>query len=282
MLLLLATLSLESLTIAAEGVSEFYEINTVLMETTFRIEGKNIKGETKTGTVFVIGKPEGEDSTKSRSVLVTAAHVFDDIAEDHAVLHLRKQTGANQWKRFRYPLRIRNEGRPLWVKHPDADVAAMYIKFPEGVIPKQLGAQLLADDATLQDFDIHPGDNLICLGFPSGLESGAEEGFPILRSGRIASYPLLPTRQRKTFLFDFEIFGGNSGGPVYFVDSNRTYNRKTHLGQTVQLLVGLVSAEMIAFQKPEKADDERKVLYPFKLAQVVHASLITDTIALLK
>lgn len=281
-LLLLSAVPLEIPSIAAEDAVQVYEINTVMMETTFRIEGK-VKGETKIGTVFIVGKPEKGDSSKFRSVLVTAAHVLDEITEDHAVLHLRKRTGENEWKQFTHRLRIKNEGKTLWVRHPDSDVAAMYIELPEGVIQGQLGTQLLADDDDFQRFDIHPGDNLICLGFPAGLESSKDAGFPILRSGRIASYPLLPTRQRKTFLFDFEVFGGNSGGPVYLVDSNRIYNRKAHLGQTVQILVGLVSEQIIVFQKPEKADEKpTKPLYPLKMAEVVHASLIKDTIALLE
>lgn len=282
LLLTLIHLGPQQLFTAAAQEQQVYEINTVLMETTFRIEGKDKDGNTRTGTVFIVGKPESGDSSKFRHVLVTAAHVLDDIADTYAVLHLRKQTGVNEWERFIFALKIRTEDKILWVKHPDADVAAMYFELPEAIIPRQLGIQLLADDTDLQEFDIHPGDNLNCLGFPWGLESGKKEGFPVLRSGRIASYPLLPTRQRKTFMFDFEIFGGNSGGPVYFADTNRIYNQKSHLGRTVQLVVGLVSQEISVFQKPERIDDKPKLLHPLKMAEVVHASLIKDTIALLK
>jgi hypothetical protein len=37
-------------------------------------------------------------------------------------------------------------------------------------------------------------------------------GFPILRAGRIASYPILPTADTKTILLDFPVLPGNSGG----------------------------------------------------------------------
>ncbi|MBV8682505.1 MAG: serine protease, partial [Caulobacteraceae bacterium] len=40
-------------------------------------------------------------------------------------------------------------------------------------------------------------------------------GFPILRAGRVASYPLGPSKAFPTFLLDFRVFPGNSGGPVY-------------------------------------------------------------------
>ena len=53
----------------------------------------------------------------------------------------------------------------------------------------------------------------MCLGYPLGLDSS---GFPVLRSGRIASYPVSPSSLAKTFLLDIRVYGGNSGGPVFF------------------------------------------------------------------
>ena len=50
-------------------------------------------------------------------------------------------------------------------------------------------------------------------------------------------------RDTKSFLFDFEVFPGNSGGPVYFVDKSRTYGGTTHMGQTVQFVAGLVARQ---------------------------------------
>ena len=82
--------------------------------------------------------------------------------------------------------------------------------------------RLLADYDVFTKFEIHPGDELFCLGFP--LAQGSNDaGFPILRSGKIASFPVIPAKIVKTFLFDFEVFSGNSGGPVYFAQSGRTY-----------------------------------------------------------
>jgi hypothetical protein len=242
------------------------------METTFRIQGRDENGLLKNGTGFIMGKPIDGEPTMGRYVLVTAAHVLEDIREDFAILNLRVAKGQNEWSRLRLHIKIRRDGKPVWTKHPEEDVAAMYLLLPEGVAPLQLSAKLLADDDMLRNYGIHPGDNLSCLGFPLGIESG-KEGFPILRSGKIASFPLLPTKKTKTFLFDFEVFEGNSGGPVYFVDSNRTYDGVLHLGQTNQFVVGLVKGLMV---RPEMVND-----IPLKLAEVIHASLIKETIALL-
>ena len=103
---------------------------------------------------------------------------------------------------------------------------------------------LLARDEELAQFDVHPGDELNCLGFPLG--ATADYGFPILRSGKIASYPLVPAKTHKNWLFDFQVFPGNSGGPTYFIDRHRSYGGTTMIGQTIQLVVGLVTSQVYA------------------------------------
>jgi S1-C subfamily serine protease len=169
------------------------------------------------GTGFVMGVPLTAQPSQGRFVLITAAHVLEGIQGDIAILHLRRRVDAstNLWAQEPVPLQIRANGKPIWKRHPDADVAAMYIRLPpEAAIPLITSA-MLADDKMLSDFEIHPGDEVKCLGFPLGVASN-DAGFPVLRSGMIASYPLVPTATTKTFLFDFRVFKGNSGGPVYY------------------------------------------------------------------
>src|SRR5689334_139500 len=69
------------------------EINTLLMHATFRIHGPARRNPTRQvafGTVFVMGLPRPENPAVSNIVLVTAAHVLDDIGGDVATLMLRK------------------------------------------------------------------------------------------------------------------------------------------------------------------------------------------------
>jgi hypothetical protein len=155
----------------------------------------------------------------------------------------------------------------------------MYIKLPveADVIP--VATSLLATDDMLKQFAVHPGDRLSCLGFPQGAEAN-EAGFPILRSGQIASYPLLPTKSVKAFVFDFNVFEGNSGGPVYLSDSNRIYGGTTNMG-TVQFLVGLVS-EQASFKEEIKMGKKKLTLpHQLGLAIVIHAALIREALDLL-
>jgi len=67
-------------------------------------------------------------------------------------------------------------------------------------------------------------------------------GFPILRTGRIASYPLTPMHVVKQWVFDAHVFNGNSGGPVYFTSVNRLFKNQIHFGVSRGIL-GLVTQE---------------------------------------
>ncbi len=257
-----------------------FELNSVLMECTFKLEGQNAQGQVTMGTGFVMGRPIPNAPGSGRLVLITAAHVLNDMVGESMTLHLRRNLGGNNWVRDPMTMRIRASGHPLWTKHPDADVAVMYIDLPTGISLPLLSTDLLAGDELLSRFEIHPGDELECLGYPFGLASN-DAGFPILRSGKIASYPLLPTAVTKTFLFDFRVFKGNSGGPVYFVQTNRFYGNFFRLGETIHFIAGLVSQEESLSQVMTGAYDQEVRQLQLGLAAVVHASLIRQTIEML-
>ncbi len=261
------------------------ELDTILMQSTFKLQSIGMPGQPPTlGVVFIMGRllsniPAG-GAAIGRYVLITAAHVLEEMPSDVATLSLRRKNSEGDWERLPAPVQIRNNGHPAWVKHPSADVAVMYIGLPDGVSIPLLSTDFLADDAMLEKFEFHPGDTLQCLGFPFGRESNSA-GFPILRSGRIASYPLVPTAKTKTFLFDFSVFQGNSGGPVYMVDQNRAYQGNVMLGQTTQLILGLVTQETTHNEQligPYNAELHR---YPLGLATVVHAEFIREAINML-
>lgn len=145
----------------------------------------------------------------------------------------------------------------------------MYVDVPDGVLPGDgISTERLADDAALVSYGIHPGDEVTCDGFPFSAEG--PYGFPILRTGRIASYPIFPSAETKTFLLDFPVFPGNSGGPAYIVYGVRTNGIGaivSYSGNKLKI-VGLVSAERIVANR-----------IPLGLADIVHATLISETIA---
>jgi hypothetical protein len=177
-------------------------------------------------------------------VMVSAAHVFDDIKGDIATINFRWKGQDDKYLQKPHEIKLREAGKALYVKHPDVDVAALYVKMPVDFKAVLLPTELLAGDDLLKQYEIHPGDELSCLGYP--LFASGPHGYPILRSGKIASYPLVPTKEVKQWWFDFRVFKGNSGGPVYFVDRGRTYGNSTKVGETIQFLAGLMTSQVHA------------------------------------
>jgi Trypsin-like peptidase domain len=255
------------------------EFNTVLMESTFKIMGaKRVTPETKVepgkvevafGTMFVVGKPSRIRTGVAYNVLVTAAHVLESIEGDTAIIVLRKKNADGTFQRFLKEIKIRERNRPLYTSHPEVDIAVTYLPLPKDTPITLVPTSYLATDKTYEEYEIHPGDQLFCLGYPLFGES-SEAGFPILRSGRIASYPLVPAKRVKRILYDFHIYEGNSGGPVYMSESGRVYKHEFHLRENTRFVVGLVSKQLSSI--PELGSQR------LELAEVVPAEFILEMI----
>jgi len=147
-------------------------------------------------------------------VLVTADHVFERMKGDEATVGWRIEKSDGSWSFAPQKIAIRAEGKALWSHHPSRDVAAIAITAPPAFARAAIPLNWLGGDDGLAREALAPGDEMMTLGFPQGLSANTA-GFPILRAGRVASYPLGPTKAFPTFLLDFRVFPGNSGGPVY-------------------------------------------------------------------
>ena len=248
------------------------DLNTIMMEATCKISGRG-----SLGTGFVIGTPDKDNPESVFYTLVTADHVIRAVQGDRVVLTLRQKQKDETWTRLDIPVQIRSEKKELWKKHPKMDVAAMFIRLPANVVTTLLTTNDLMDDSKLSEYEIHPGLELLCLGYPFGAEANAH-GFPILRSGRIASYPLTPTKDTKTFLFDFTVFRGNSGGPVYFFKQDPAYGGVRRLGTAIYGIMGLVVKERNITQKVEELYEKRETVTPLQLGEVIHATFIKELI----
>jgi hypothetical protein len=252
------------------------DLNVILMQNTFLVVGPTkTPGLSTLGTVFLLMRPfsvqPAKEYTSGRVVLVTAAHVLEEMNGDTATIFLRTHQG-ERWIIQPARFSIRHNGQALWKKQPDADVAVMYVKFPGNVLSMTtiVPTSFLADDEVLRKTGVVPGVDLNILGFPLGTTSN-DAGFPILRTGVISSYPLLPTASTKSFLVDFRVFKGNSGGPVYY--SRPEPKGSASLCCPPQFIMGLVSKE--------KSVDMPYSQLQLSLGEIVHASIITSTIEML-
>ena len=252
------------------------DVNTVLMHSTFKIQGEN----GVLGTAFIMGRPDSKNPAVLRFVLITADHVFSNMKGEYVILFLRKKV-EGKFVKFPFKIKIRQKDKKLWKKHSDADVAIMYVPLPTDIDIKIVSTDLFATNETMIKYEIYPGRELSTLGYPLGLESN-KAGFPILRSGKIASFPLIPTEETKIFLLDFEIFSGNSGGPVYYHNPDWKRRGATIIGQTeVQLIMGIVSTQIIHTERIKSFMEVKEQQHQLGLAQIVHASFIKEALELL-
>jgi hypothetical protein len=178
-----------------------------MMGLTFKIANPD-----STGTCFLISRPAA-DVGQTETILVTAAHVLEKASGPEAILVLREKRTDGKLVRKEVTLKIREKGAPLWVKHPEADAAALKVRLPDDASFDALPIEQIAGEADFQSGKLRTGDEVWIFCYPAKLEANAA-GFPILRRGTVASYPLTPTATFKDYLVDMPSFGGNSGAPV--------------------------------------------------------------------
>jgi S1-C subfamily serine protease len=210
------------------------------------------------GTGFLVSDPTPDG--RPRVVLITADHVFERMKGDQATVGYRLQGKDGSWTFAPQQITIRAAGRPLWLRHPVRDVAAIRITAPPAFAQAAIPIAWLGGDDALDRARLAPGEELMTLGFPQGLSANAA-GFPILRAGRVASYPLGPSRAFPTFLLDFRVYPGNSGGPVYVQASPG--------GEGEPVIAGLLTQQV-------EVDQEN-----LGIGIVTQAQFIRDTLAML-
>mgnify|MGYP001580068971 FL=1 len=243
--------SVPSLVVAADEMPDFVE---VLMRSTFRIQGTG-----KCGTVFVMADPHGSADGGMSLVMLTAAHVLDSISGDSATVVLRAKS-SDGYRPLPRRLGIRRQGRPLWARHPKLDLAALPIDIPREADFVPVSTNLLASDSSLENFEIGAGYEIFTLGFP--FCSGANDAeFPILRSGHVAGFPLVPSSEYPTYFVDVAVFPGGSGGPVFIRARNPTYDGGVHLGTDLQFVLGILTKRWVAEKESVQLGEVVQAMY---------------------
>ena len=241
---------------AAEPVEE-------LLQATFRITDQD-----HSGTCFLISPKSVDTAHPRRVILATAAHVFEQMAGQECEVILRTQAQQDSYLRSPHSVAIREEGKPLWIRHPDVDVATLFFDLPEGVAATPFSIDQLADEARVNDRTVRIAAEAWIPCFPAKLEAN-EAGWPVLRKGSIASHPLRPFKSAKTMLIDYRAFGGDSGAPVALIVNNRP------------LVVGVVHGMHRQTDRSILPFEERTIHTPLGLSIVTQAAFLRETIELM-
>jgi hypothetical protein len=235
-----------------------------LIEATVRLEQPLTGRESTVGTGFIVLSRARDGSP--RTILITANHVFAGMPHDKASVGFRRRDDEGGWRYAPVSIRIRDaDGDPLWTRHPTQDIAA--IELPSNLATAALPARELPGERALETLGVQPGDEMMVLGFPHGVAANPA-GFPILRSGRVASYPLSPADRYPTYMVDFNVFAGNSGGPVYV--ALRRPSGESRSASTPIAVTGVLTQQV-------KFNGDR-----LAIGNVTQADFITETISLME
>jgi hypothetical protein len=214
------------------------DVAAAVMDSTFKLAGKK-DSIGCFGTGFVL---QQKTLRRRRNILFTAAHVFKDCVEPDGtiVIQFRERipNDPTHWKLSDSRIRLKSmEGKELWTRHPLADVAAIPLQLPPGVITTALPISALAGEETFAD--VYVGQSVFVLGYRYGTANLG--GFPFVNRGDISSRSV---SENSMFALSFQVLPGDSGGPVYSIDQTRK-------GYTVHIL-GILCEALVRRSTDEK------------------------------
>lgn len=228
--------------------------------------------EGSTATAFVVRTKPAADGQPARYMLASAAHTFERMKGDTCKLILRAPKLDGTFSRNEISVEVRKDGKNLWTKHKDADIAVLEYTPPAGYENNAIPLENIATDDDLKT-RVPAGTYIRLLCYPAQFESNGA-GFPVLRHGVIASFPIAPAALQKTFLIDFTTFAGDSGGPVFAtLDAGAGAPGKL-------TLVGVVISQQWSDEKIKVSDREDKIIrHPFGLGTAVNSHLLRELIS---
>jgi hypothetical protein len=172
------------------------------------------KGE---ATGFVINLRDARVPGGMLPVVFTSVHVLDTVGRGPLIIGIRKldENGEAQVSLLAFnPTGAQGRER-FYVRHPQHDLAAFALRLPEEIAERAKMASFLDERMLARDGrHLRSGVEVSFLGYPEVLP-GTEGAFPVLRSGRVASYPVGTSQAHGRFLINSDVYPGDSGAPVF-------------------------------------------------------------------
>ncbi len=249
-----------------DAIAETPSLRTQVVLATYRLEHPKTSG-----TAFVIHRFDPADQEQKEWLLVTAAHAFEKMNGDKATLVLRKRETDGEWAAAPFELKIRDGEKKLWHRHPKHDVAILRLPKSIPAETASLPLDVLADTEDWQAHPPDPGSFVRSVGFPHAAHfKPSSAGFPLTRLGCLASYPLKPFEKHPTFLVDYNVFEGDSGGPVYWEPPAD--------GSTGLKIIGLVHGQHFLDEKYDLIYQKGQIRKRLGMAIITNSEAILETI----
>lgn len=168
-------------------------------------------------TGFVINVRDEREPGGVLPVVLTSVHVLDTVGRGPLIIGIRKQdeNGEIQAALLAFNPPAAHGKERFYVRHPQHDIAGFALHLPAELSGRAdmrsfLNHQTLARDGRY----LRSGVEVTFLGYPEVLP-GTEGAFPVLRSGRVASYPVGTSQAHGRFLINSDVYPGDSGAPVF-------------------------------------------------------------------
>ena len=153
-------------------------------------------------------------------VMVTPLHVVQLVGKGPLYVGTRIANSRGEPQGAVIQLIPPKRGR-FYVRHSSLDLAAFPLQLPESVRAQVSMPTFLKESSIGSGLNsLRSGSEVFFLGFPDVLP-GTPGAFPVLRSGRIASYPVRERMSEGLFLIDADVYPGDSGAPVFVAGPGR-------------------------------------------------------------
>lgn len=170
-------------------------------------------------TGIVIKRRDPDAHGAATAAVVTANHFMQTVGNKSVVVATRDldQSGEPQIALFQISATSRTT--PFYVRHPAHDLAAFPLDVPADFTGYIHVPTFLKESALSRSKELpRAGTEVFFLGYPEGLP-GTTGAFPVLRSGRVASYAVGSAKADGYFLIDADVYPGDSGAPVFAMRS---------------------------------------------------------------
>lgn len=213
------------------------------------------KGE---ATGFVINHRDKGALGGGVPVMFTSVHVLDTVGKGPLIIGFRMPDAAGEAQVSLLaftPPKLSGKER-FYVRHPQHDIAAFALHLPAEIAGRAdmrsfLNHRTIARDGRY----LRSGVEVTFLGYPEVLP-GTEGAFPVLRSGRVASYPVGTPQAHGRFLINSDVYPGDSGAPVFITGWG---GRPKLVGMIIQRL-GLEASDFSHLAVAVDADVIRETL----------------------
>lgn len=165
------------------------------------------------GTGFVVMRHDSSAPGGMVPVVVTAGHLLDAVGRKPFYIGTRMPDAAGDAQVALIEFKPQRGSGRFFVRHPKHDVGVFEMRIP-AEIAAQVSMPSSLTDAMRSDRQLRAGEEVSFVGYPDVLPE-MEGAFPILRTGRVASYPVGTARAQGVFVINADVYPGDSGAPVF-------------------------------------------------------------------